>query len=294
MEKIANQLKQARIDKGYSLEETVRRTKFTMAQLKAIESANLTFFENDLSYFSYIIRYYANALDYDYELLRPEVEAIVSHDEFTQEIQQISQKVPVKINDEKTQKPKHSFKKRKQIDYSFLAFLFSSILLVLVLLYVGINYVPKWFKEDPVKKPDVIITEDPTKEDEEPEKPQEPEVIPITTSYVASDPARLEVKGWEDDQEIEIKLVFKAPATWISASVNNVVLTEPLSKTYVENEEISVIEKVSENKEIMFHLGKVLGNEFYINGERVALEENLQNSAGVEKIYFKFVKDGNQ
>lgn len=297
MENIASQLKQARLDLGMSIEDAVTKSKFTLAQIKAIESGDLDFFKADLSYFSYMIRYYSNVLHYDYELLRDDVEAIVAQDEFTQEIEQLRQNVQIKTKQASPKKNTTGKKKRrkKQIDYSFLAFLFSSFLLVLVLLYVGVKYVPKWFKEDPVKPPVVVEPGDETNDDTPGETPEEPdndlgkETLVVTP--LVNDPTQIEIKGWEEDQEVDVKLVFKAEATWISASVNNAVLTEPLSTTYFKDDEIVVKEKASENKEIMFHLGKMLGNEFYVNDQKVELDENIQNNAGVVKLYFKFIKE---
>lgn len=309
MENIASQLKQARVAMGMTIDEAVSKTKFTLAQINAIESGDLDFFREDLTYFSYMIRYYANVLNYDYELLRQDVEKIVAEDEFTQEIEQIRKNVQVKTksNQSKTNTKKTKRKRnRKKIDYSFLAFLFSSILLVLVLGYVGIKYVPGWFKEDPVKPPSVVEPNDPDDEtngnedtpddvpnDDEDEVEDEPQTqLEVVAS--PTEPTQLEIYGWEDEEEVEIKLHFKASATWISASVNNTVLDDPLSTTYYEGDEIEVREKASENKEVMFHLGKMLGNEFYVNGEKVELDESIQNNAGVVKLYFKFVKDGEQ
>lgn len=294
MENITKTLKQGRIDKGYTVDELVERTKFTKAQINAIENGNLEFFKRDLSYFSYVIRYYCNALDIDYEILRSDVEAIVAQDTFTQEIEVIHRNNHADENnrkEEKLEKKSLKKKKKKKIDYSFAAFITTSVIFVLILVYVGAKYIPTWFKEDPVKKPGLIVKpEEPKDEEETPPKVETPKFELKATQ----DPNKYEIVGWQEDESVEIKVVFKAPATWISASVNNVVLSEPVSKTYLKDEEIIVLEKTSENKEIMFHFGKMLGNEVYINNERVDLDDTVQNSAGVVKLYFKFIKDGTE
>ncbi|HZJ86703.1 MAG TPA: helix-turn-helix domain-containing protein [Erysipelothrix sp.] len=296
MENISSQLKQARIEQGLTQDEAAQKTKFTIAQLKAIEEGNLDFFKHDLSYFRYIIRYYSDFLGYDYELIRKEVDAIVAQDEFTQELEKISKRVPVKTDKDDKPTKKRTLPRRKiKIDYSFLAFLFTSILLVIVLIYAGITYIPGLFKKDPIKEPEIVNrdeTEDDDSEDEPEDDVEEEPKSTIEVSAVSTDPKQLEIKGWEENEEVEIKLVFKASATWISTSVNNVVLDDPVSKTYQQDEEIILVEKASENKEVLFHLGIMNGNEFYINDKRVELDESIQNSAGVVKLYFKFVKDG--
>ncbi len=300
MENITNVLKQARIDKGLTIDETVQKTKFTKAQIMAIEEGRLDFFQSDLSYFGYMIRYYCRALDVDYEELRKDVEAIVANDVFTQEIEAIrkSAHVDTKVTDKKPIQPTRLKRTKRKIDYSFAAFLTTSILLIIILAYVGIKYVPSWFKEEPIKKPGLIVEPKPNdkddeKEDESDNPPlKEEDETSTFTILPTQDPHKYEITGWEETDQIEIKVLFKAPATWISASVNNAVLSDPLSTTYLEGEEIVVLEDASENKEFMFHMGKMLGNEFYINGQKVELDETVQKSSGVAKLYFKLIKDG--
>lgn len=291
LENITNILKQARINKGLSVDEAVARTKFTKAQIMAIEEGNIEFFKTDLSYFSYMIRYYCKALDVDYETLRTDVETIVSADVFTQEIEAIRRSAHVDEGVKET-KPIQPKRVKKNIDYSFIAFLTTSVLLVAILIFVGIKVVPKWFEDKPNKNPSGIVNPTPNEPEEpqEPEEPVEPEPSFVVTQ--TQDANKFEIKNWTADEEIEIKIVFKAPETWISASVNNAILSEPQSKTYLANEEAILVENMSENKEIMFHMGKMSGNEFYINGEKLELDETVQNNAGVVKLYFKFIKDG--
>lgn len=292
LENITNILKEARINKGLSIDEAVARTKFTKAQIVAIEEGNIEFFKTDLSYFSYMIRYYCKALDVDYETLRKDVETIVAADVFTQEIEAIRRSAHV---DEgvKESKPIQPKKVKKNIDYSFIAFLTTSVLLIAILVFVGIKVVPSWFNNKPQKNPNGIV--EPTPKPNEPEEPDVPEEpAPSFTVVQTQEANKFEIKNWTADEAIEIKILFKAPETWISASVNNAVLSEPQSKTYLANEEAILVENMSENKEIMFHMGKMSGNEFYINGEKLELDDSVQNNAGVVKLYFKFIKDGTE
>lgn len=300
MKNIGELLKQSRIEQNFSLEDAVIKTKFTIAQIRAIEAGDLDYFIDDLSYFSYFIRHYANSLNFDYELIREEVDFIVDSVGYTQEVEQIKKINDIKENIQKS-KPKKSktLKKKKNVDYSFVAFLASSILLVVILAYVGIKYVPGWFKAEPIKPPVVDVKPGETPDTETPstetpgeipgeEEPAETDILKIKQV----DPTHYDITDWVDDSDVEIKLVFKANQTWISATVNGAKLSEPKSTTYYKDDEIVVSEKITENKEIMFHMGIMGGNEFYINGVKVELDETIQNSSGVAKIYFKFVKDG--
>lgn len=293
MENIGKQLKEARLAQKMTLEHVMSITKYTKAQIVAIENGNIDYFKGDLSYLSYYVRYLAKAVNVDYELLREDVERITNGKDNSEEIDQIRKKVNIKENvRNQTQKsnPNIKKKKHKKIDYSFIVFLVSSILMIVFLLYLGIKHVPGWFKSDPIDKPPVVYPKPETPA--EPETPETPDDEVSTLKITTKDPTHIEVSNWDDEAEVEITLKFKAAQTWISTSVNNAALAEPASKTYYKDEEIVVKEKMTENKEVMFHMGVMAGNEFYINGEKVLLEESIQDSRGVVKLYFKFVKDG--
>ncbi|WP_223246850.1 helix-turn-helix domain-containing protein [Erysipelothrix rhusiopathiae] len=111
MEKIGLILQERRKEQGYSLEEMSVKTKLSTVQLSAIEEGNIQFFKDDLSYLSYFVRYYANALGIDYNELRNElddtinaytdsitVSQIKKQDEITSNVQKNQRKQKLKVN----------------------------------------------------------------------------------------------------------------------------------------------------------------------------------------------------
>ena len=294
LENIATQLKQARLDMGLTIEDAVKKTKFSKAQINAIEEGNFDFFKSDISYFSYYIRYYANALNYDYELLRPDVENLIKKDHFTQELEVLRRDIDDNtLEVEIAKKPKRellNLKRLKKVDFSFLAFIIIGVLALLSLIYLGVRYLPDLFKEDPVQPPivnnggnDINDNDDIDEEPVEPEKPQIEAVKKDSTHY--------NIINWDQSEDVEVKVKFGASQTWISFSVNNVVLDEPQMGTYPAGEEAIIIEKPTENKEILLHFGIMKDNEIYINDQLIELDETVKENRGVVKLYLKFIQE---
>lgn len=190
LEKIGLILQERRKEQGYSLEEMSVKTKLSTVQLSAIEEGNIQFFKDDLSYLSYFVRYYANALGIDYNELRNElddtinaytdsitVSQIKKQDEITSNVQKKSKKTKVKS--------KPTSKGRKKMDLQTIAMLLFAIAIVALLFFGGYKLLSGSLNvKDPIEDPGstiVVSKEDPkeeSKEDEkkpETEKPKEPE-----------------------------------------------------------------------------------------------------------------------
>lgn len=75
---IGELLKEKRLELGYSLDDMSEKTKLSKIQLKAIEEGNISFFKDDLSYLSYFVRYYANALGINYNDIRNDLDNTIS------------------------------------------------------------------------------------------------------------------------------------------------------------------------------------------------------------------------
>lgn len=297
MEKIGNILKEAREAKGLSIEDIHKMTKLLMPHLRAIENGDVDFFKDDLSYLSYYVRHYANAVGVDMSEFKNELDLLVVETTQNIEVDKIRKRLEINesikgrcYTDNTTTKMKA---RKKRIDISFVTFIVASILLGALLIYVGIKYLPDWFNSDPVKPPTVIVPpEDENEPGDQDETPDEVEPEAPTFEVVFVAPNTLEVNGLTENDPIEIEIRFVSNATWIAASVNGSQVSEPASKTYVKDETIVLKESMVNNKEVMFHLGNMNGNEFYLNGERIEFEDAIQNSNGAVKIYFKFIEEG--
>ena len=310
MESIGKLLKEKRIELGLSIAEVSKKTKLPITHIKAIESGNVQFFEHDLSYLSYYIRHYANGVGVDFETLRPEVEEVTQ--EWTQLIE--IKDVHKHLNEEKEASPIESARakikqKRRKVDYSFLAFVSTTLLLVFLLLFVGIKYLPKLFASDPIDKPPITNplptdpekpneekpnTENPNNENPGTEKPddEKPPVQSGSMEIVRVDDTHYEIKNWKAEEEFNFEVKFGAAETWILTSVDKKTTTDPQSKVYKSGETMELKETASKGKTIMFHFGKMAKNEVYFMNEKVELSEKTETTKGVVKLYFTFVEEG--
>ncbi len=132
LEQIGLILKEQRQELKMSLAAMSEKTKLSIVQLEAIEEGNIEFFKDDLSYLSYFVRYYANALGLDFNEIRDELDDSIM--DFTSSISVSRVKQKEEMNQRvihKTQQ--HRKKARKNIDYSSVAlFLLTALILVLV------------------------------------------------------------------------------------------------------------------------------------------------------------------
>ena len=290
LETIGIKLKEARELKGYSLEDVSKKTKLLVPYIKAIEEGNVNFFTNDISYLGYYIRYYATAVDFDYEEIREEVDKLV--DDVTRTLD-LSELQAEDMNEPKKAIKSRINKKRKKVDVSFISFVIAGIALVGILLFVSIKYLPKLINSDPVDKPQIVLPEEKPEDEEKPvEEENSEEVETVRSELVFVEPDLIEVKGLEQGLPFEIEVIFKAPQTWIAVNVDGNQVAEPLSQTYSAEDTIKYVGEVTYGQEIEFHMGIMSGNEFYFNGEKIELDEAVQNSNSVVKLKFRFVEDG--
>jgi transcriptional regulator with XRE-family HTH domain len=286
---IGSLLREKRIEKNLSIDDIAQITKLTRNHIIAIENGDMEPFSKDLSYLSYYIRHYANAVGVDYDLLRDEVNEVTA--EWTQTIDIAS--LPEHKKDKVVLKgPKKA--KTKKIDYSFMAFIVASILLVVLLLYLGIRYLPGLLTSDPIEKPNIttpeVPNEKPSVEDPDGETPVPP-VSNKDIEIVSIDDAHYEIRNWTAGEVVEFEVKFGAKKTWVALNVDGDTVKDPVSKVYEEDETIILKTESNKDRQVMFHLGVMAKNELYFEGKKIELTEKAANTKGVVKLYFTFVAE---
>lgn len=286
---IGSLLREKRIEKNLSIDDIAQITKLTRNHIMAIENGDMEPFSKDLSYLSYYIRHYANAVGVDYDLLRDEVNEVTA--EWTQTIDIAS--LPEHKKDRVVSKgPKKA--KTKKIDYSFMAFIVASILLVVLLLYLGIRYLPGLLTSDPIEKPNItspeVPNEKPSVEDPDGETPVPP-VSNKDIEIVSIDDAHYEIRNWTAGEAVEFEVKFGAKKTWVALNVDGDAVKDPVSKVYEEDETIILKTESNKDRQVMFHLGVMAKNELYFEGKKIELTEKAANTKGVVKLYFTFVAE---
>ncbi|AMS11341.1 helix-turn-helix domain-containing protein [Erysipelothrix rhusiopathiae] len=309
LEKIGLILQERRKEQGYSLEEMSVKTKLSTVQLSAIEEGNIQFFKDDLSYLSYFVRYYANALGIDYNELRNElddtinaytdsitVSQIKKQDEITSNVQKKSKKTKVKS--------KPTSKGRKKMDLQTIAMLLFAIAIVALLFFGGYKLLSGSLNvKDPIEDPGstiVVSKEDPkeeSKEDEkkpETEKPKEPEKVKLEVAQKSIEGSSVvyEVKNWVKDEKATFEFEFHN-ASWTSFTEDGQQLANPAAKIFNAGEKASVIFNVVEGKSLEATFGYMNGNEIKLNGEKVELDASIATLPDYATITFKFIGGAN-
>ncbi|MDE8279969.1 helix-turn-helix domain-containing protein [Erysipelothrix rhusiopathiae] len=309
MEKIGLILQERRKEQGYSLEEMSVKTKLSTVQLSAIEEGNIQFFKDDLSYLSYFVRYYANALGIDYNELRNElddtinaytdsitVSQIKKQDEITSNVQKKSKKTKVKS--------KPTSKGRKKMDLQTIAMLLFAIAILALLFFGGYKLLSGSLDvKDPIEdlgSTIVVPKEDPkeeSKEDEkkpETEKPKEPEKVKLEVAQKSIEGSSVvyEVKNWVKDEKATFEFEFHN-ASWTSFTEDGQQLANPAAKIFNAGEKASVIFNVVEGKSLEATFGYMNGNEIKLNGEKVELDASIATLPDYATITFKFIGGAN-
>lgn len=309
MEKIGELLKEKRLELGYSLQQMQETTKLSIPQLEAIESGNIAYFKDDLSYLSYFVRYYANALNVNYDELRSELDLTITEYTNAISLSHIRRQESINSNIKKKTENKKGYtstvmsNRKKNVDFRSILLVFLAIFIVVSLGWVLIKYVPTLFNSDPISRPDFEVPN--TKPDTGEEKPsgetgsgtetdknnQTPSTSTLKITQAPGSTTAYEIRGLKADDKTEIKFLF-ANASWTSFAIDNVTLQEPKATTYSANSEAKIETTFKNNRVVAIRFGKIGGNTIEINGVKVPLDASLANQS-VANITLKFVEGEN-
>lgn len=294
MEKIGVILKERRLELGLSLEEMSKKTKLSIVQLEAIEDGNIEFFRDDLSYLTYFVRYYANALHLDFDELRSELDNSILAYTNTMSISKIKEQEEITNNVLK--RSSRGPRAKSKVDLKSFSLVVAAIA---ILLGLGMTFtkviLPALKNDDPIKPPVVVVPDD--KEKEEPKEPEEkpaekPEEKPAEASTLKVTPVtdlNYEIRGWKNDETLTFDFEFNNRA-WVRFAENDVILDNPAQGTYESGDKAKVMMKAEANKTLSFNVGYMQGNKIYLNEQEIELTDADKNSVSGMVIEFKLVE----
>ena len=308
MEKIGELLKAKRLELGYSLQQMQETTKLSIPQLEAIESGNISYFKDDLSYLSYFVRYYANALNVNYDELRTELDNTITDYTTSISLSQIKRQESINSNIKKKTEHKHGYSstimanRKKKVDFRSILLVLLAVVIVASLGFVLVKYVPVLLNTDPISRPEFEVPN--SKPEDKEEKPsgevggdanqndgdKTPSTSSVTVTQTQGSTTAYEIRGLKNDEKATIRFMF-ANASWTSFAIDNVTLQEPKATTYVANSEAKIETTAKNNRIVAIRFGKIGGNGIEINGVKVALDASLANQS-VANITLKFVIEG--
>lgn len=289
MKNIGEKLRLAREKQGIPLEEMSNRTKIAVDRLKAIEEGNIGFFDDDISYLRYYIRFYCNALKIDYEQFRDQLENAVDEFHTTLKLQKIEETNDIERSIKKKAEV-HNIQEKlnKKLDLPMLSLIVIVIILLIALTSVFFVYIlPQWRSPDPsFQHSDPIVNPDITDEPDE----NDPIVDVPTTSklqFSAVDSRTYQIIDWYDNEEVAIKITFGRD-TWIKVFYDGEASDNPASKIYQKGTSLEILYNAKKDSEIMIHLGGMNGNSIFINDKQVELSQSIANFSSGLKLTFIF------
>jgi cytoskeletal protein RodZ len=301
LEKIGQFLKQQREELGFTIDEMSQKTKISTNQLREIEEGNLDFFHDDITFLPFMIKRYAKALYVD-DKIKDEVDGLVGQYQHTMKIKKIQEKDSIEKNVAsrvkkavKTNQKLSPSHHTRQPEFSQLSLIFIILVIIASLIFMVVTVVLPLINQsnnNPIDEdPIVNLPENPNEkpEDEDPvvdENPGESEDT-STVEVVQKDSITYQVIDFKDQEEVSISLAFNTD-TWVQVYLDGKKTDNPRSKIYKPGETIDVITFAEEGHTVMFHLGIVRSNEFFMNDEAITLDKSTADSTAGTKITFVF------
>lgn len=301
MENIGQFLKSQREELGFTIEEMSQKTKISTNQLREIENGNLDFFHDDITYLPFMIKRYAKALYVD-DKIKDEVEGLVGKYQQTMKIKKIQEQDEIDQNvanrvkkaaktSQKLTPSLHS----KRPEFSQLSLILIVLVIVASLLFMVVTVVLPLLNNnnnEPIKEDPIInLPENPNEKPDEEEPvdevdPDEPSDI-STLEIRQENPITYEIINYKEQEEVNISLSFNTE-TWVRVYIDGDETDNPRSKVYQSGDNIDVITFAEEGHTVMFHVGIMKSNEFFINDEAMTLDNSVANVTYGLKISFVF------
>ena len=292
LEQIGAILKERRQELNLSLNDMSEKTKLSLVQLEAIESGNIEFFIDDLSYLSYFVRYYSNALDINFNDIREELDDSIMS--YTDSISLTKIKNQEEINKRVLKTTSRGKRAKKSIDFASIGLFLISLLIVVLLGFAVIKVIiPALGSKGPIEPPVVTLPGDLEEPDDEEKKPETPiEETPVEQELLVTekDALNYEISGWTEDEEISINLKFNN-RSWVGFSEDGEALAAPASAIYEKDDNALVIVKAKKDKVLSVNVGYTNGNVFSVNGEDITLNPDVATSPSSHVFNFTF-KEG--
>lgn len=300
METIGQKLKERRIEQALSLEEMSTKTKLSMIQLKAIEDGNISFFKDDLSYLSYFVRYYANALGIDYDELRSQVDNSITQYTDAISVSKIKEieKMQANIQSKTIRATKGDLARKRRfanVDFASISMLVIALLIVFGLGYTLIKVIlPSWNKavvENPIVTPIVPpVDENKPGLEEKPPVTEEPSVPGVGEGFMVTqvDPQTYHISNWRENDEYIFDFTTNV-STSLRYSLNDVAQTSPEARVYKVGEVVTFTTKASLDLKLTIVVGYPLNNTYSINGKEVEVDSSITGSRTPKAINFIFV-----
>ena len=299
MQKIGQALHDRREELGYSLKDMSDKTRVPVAKLKALEEGDLKYFEHDITYVKFYVRYYCNAVHLNYEIFKDDLDAAL--DEYSNttkmlkmvEIEEMHSRISERTQTQKSKKQinKTNAKGKRKIDVSFWSFIGAVSVLVVALTLVLIFLVIPSFNQSPIDDSSSVETLpqpiNPNTQEENDTPVVEEKILSLSKMDVTS----YELTGFTDNQEIQFLIQFKSNA-YVKIDVDGVATSNPASKLYNVGSTLDLKVNAKSSSVVSMYIGWMNGNTMTVNGIDIPLDESIASKNGSVTLTFTFKGEG--
>ncbi len=285
MLEIGKSLKDRRDELGFSLKQMSEKTRVPINKLKAIEDGDLKYFENDLTYLKFYIRYYCNALHLDFEIFRDSLDLAL--DEFSNttkmmkvsEINELHNRIKGRVINNPTIR-------RRKLDISFVSFISSIVLLIITLILIFIFLIlPNLNK---VKVPIVNNSVIPSPIESVDEENTDVADVVQVLSVNQIDSVNYEISGFNIDQELTMLINFKSNA-FVKIQIDGDAPSNLPNKLYNVGSTLDFKFNALSGSVLEVYIGWMNGNTITINDINVPIDESVGSRNGSVTFTFKLI-----
>lgn len=287
MLEIGKSLKERREELGFTLKQMSDKTRVPANKLQAIENGDIKYFDNDLTYLKFYIRYYCNALHLDFELFRDNLDLALDEFSNTTKMLKVSEinEIQDRVKDRILNK---TVGNKRKIDISFISFVTAIILLIVTLILVFIFLIlPNLNKVD---EPIINNSELPSPIENGEVDVEDTEVVEVPKVLTVSqiDSVNYEITGFSADQELTMLINFKSNA-FVKIEVDGDSASNLPSKLYNVGTTLDFKFNASNDTILEVYIGYMNGNTITINDINIPIEESIGTRTGSVTFTFKLI-----
>ena len=292
MKEIGELLKQKRLEKGYTIEQIVDKTRMPATRIKAIEEGDITLFKDDLTYLQFFVQGYCKALGLDYNELKSKVSESVNgyttsfQADQLKAISESEQHIKDKSNKriEEYRKMNQSKKVKRKIDFSLISFIVVLCILLGCVVFVGGKLIANYFDQPEPPIVDTPIVDDKPQVDQ----PETPVVVKeIEVTQTVDDVASFDIKNATEIFVIKVEFV---PSSWFQLKLNGEVQKTPKAQIYNAGDVLEIEIDPSKVEDVSIRLGYFAKMKVSVDGKELQFDESIVNRKGTQDINFYIIK----
>jgi transcriptional regulator with XRE-family HTH domain len=286
MKNIGEVLRNRREELGYSLRNMSEKTKVPLAKLNALEEGDLKYFSDEMSYVRFYVRYYCNALLIDFEQYKDELEQSIEVFHNTTKLLKIKENAHIQERVHERTKGLLS-KRKRRLDFSFMSFIGSIVLLSISLVIIFVLFVLPNFNRNST----LVIDETPLPTPPEIVDDSDDEIIvePLVLNLEQTGPLDYVIRGFEDGQELTLIVNFRSNA-YVRIKVDGEAAINIPSKLYNVGSVLDFKFNAYDQAVLEIYIGWMNGNTMLLNELEIPINPEFATRNG--SVTFNFTMLG--